>query len=484
MIERGPGDAVGHVPAVAELRRALDVERPQHGRRRRGRVEPVVHLDDEHRQPEDVGGEDELQPLVVADLPAAGEPPHGGHPLGLGQPHLPGEVVQVADEGGQELGGPRVACGGPAIDGEIGDVVLGDQLHGILLAVGRRRLPCRFSMGQGVTTSRTAAEPVACRRHAAAASASGISSWATDRAPVAGVPEDRLQGRPPLVRGQRGVGVAEDLERPAAQHRGGELGRVTGGAAEVDQPPARRQHPAGGRGREAEHGVDDDVRGAPAGVLEGGGEGVDVAGERDDGVGPGPPGPLLRLRRPADGDDPAGPEDLRRGDGDLADGTPRPEDQHALARLQPAALGQRHPGGDGRHAEGRGSGVGKTGRQREDAVVRHQAALGEAAVAGHHAGQGGEEDACPGRQPGGPLDHPDTLRAGDVGRGRSAEVGRARRDELVQRHDRRRGHPDQGVPRGVGRIRVVPDDRRLPGGVQHSGAHGVPPPRQPSAGST
>ena len=49
-VERRAGDAVGHVPAEAELRRALDVEGPEHRRRRRRRVEPVVHLDDEHRQ--------------------------------------------------------------------------------------------------------------------------------------------------------------------------------------------------------------------------------------------------------------------------------------------------------------------------------------------------------------------------------------------------------------------------------------------------
>ena len=74
---------------------------------------------------------------------------------------------------------PRVARGGPALDGELGDVVLGDQLHGILLAGSGRRGPPGRSMGQGVSTSRTPADPVAWRRQASATSANGTTSCAT-----------------------------------------------------------------------------------------------------------------------------------------------------------------------------------------------------------------------------------------------------------------------------------------------------------------
>jgi hypothetical protein len=102
----------------------------------------VVHLHHEHGQAEDVGGEDELLPLLVADLPGAREPVHRGQPLRFGEPHLTGEVVQVAHQSRHQLGQARVLRGGPSLHREVGDVVLGDQLHGILLrsgATGGRR---------------------------------------------------------------------------------------------------------------------------------------------------------------------------------------------------------------------------------------------------------------------------------------------------------------------------------------------------------
>ena len=102
------GQPLGHVLAVGQLRGTLDVEGAEHGGRRRRRVEPVVHLDDEHRQAEDVGGEDELLALLGADLPGRRQPLHRGHPLGLGQPDLAGEVVQVAHQRGHDLGQARV----------------------------------------------------------------------------------------------------------------------------------------------------------------------------------------------------------------------------------------------------------------------------------------------------------------------------------------------------------------------------------------
>jgi hypothetical protein len=141
-VERRTRQAVGHVAGVVELRGAVDVEGAEHGGRRRLRVEAVVHLDDEHRQPEHIGGEDELLPLLVADLAGGGQPLHRGHPLGLGQPHLPREVVQVPHERGHQLGQARVLRRRPALHREIGDVVLGDQLHGRPpLDEGGRRAP-------------------------------------------------------------------------------------------------------------------------------------------------------------------------------------------------------------------------------------------------------------------------------------------------------------------------------------------------------
>ena len=63
---------------------------------------------DEHRQPEGVGGEDELLALVVGDVAGAREEVDGGEPLLLGELDLAGEGVQVAHEGLQDLAQARI----------------------------------------------------------------------------------------------------------------------------------------------------------------------------------------------------------------------------------------------------------------------------------------------------------------------------------------------------------------------------------------
>ena len=101
-VERVTLDADGHVPGVAELRGALDVEGAEHRGGRGPVVEAVVQLHDQHGQAEDVGGEDELLALVVGHLTGARQPLDGGHPLVLGEPDLAGEVVQVPHQTGED----------------------------------------------------------------------------------------------------------------------------------------------------------------------------------------------------------------------------------------------------------------------------------------------------------------------------------------------------------------------------------------------
>jgi len=127
--ERRARDPVGHVGAEPERRRAVDVERAEHGVGRGVLVEPVVHLDDEHRETQHVGGEDELLALLVADLPGAVEPLDRGHPLGLGEAHLAREAVQVPHERREDLRQAGVLGRAPPLDGQVGDVVFGDELH-------------------------------------------------------------------------------------------------------------------------------------------------------------------------------------------------------------------------------------------------------------------------------------------------------------------------------------------------------------------
>ena len=119
---------------------------------------------------------------------------------------------------------------------------------------------------QGTRTHLTATVPAAIVRHSSATSARGRETWATARRPSAACPGDLGDRVPALLGGERVVGVAEDLQRPAAQHRGGPRRLVGHRAAEVDQAPARGRAPGSGRGRgRTDDRVDDDVDG-PAGT--------------------------------------------------------------------------------------------------------------------------------------------------------------------------------------------------------------------------
>ena len=254
--------------------------------------------------------------------------------------------------------------GGPALDGEVGDVVLGDQLHGVLLAGRAAAGAVRRSMGQGVSTSRTPASPVACRRQASATSASGISSWATARA-RRGVPGDGGQRRAALLRGSARCSCSRGRRRCgcAARRRRTRRRRRTAPPRLTSRPPVG-QHPGGRRRRDAEHRVDDDVDAAAAGVLEPGGERVDVAVERDDGVGARPPAPAPAPRRTGRRPRPG----RRRGASPPRRRPARPRrPRRGPARARPAcsrrALGEHRPGGDRRTCPRAASGrVGDAGR--------------------------------------------------------------------------------------------------------------------------
>ena len=89
---------------------------------------------------------------------------------------------------------------------------------------------------------------------------------------------------------------------------------------------------------------------------------------------------------------------------------------------------------------------------------------------------------------------PDPLHAGDIRRRRPPEVGRTRSAQHVQRHDRGGRHPHQRPARQVGRLRILPDDRRRTGLGQDCRAHvrwkcrdraatGGPSPRRTPAGT-
>ena len=150
--------------------------------------------------------------------------------------------------------------------------------------------------GQGVSTSRTPASPVACRARRrrprpAAPPRARRPAGRPRRARATAV-----ERGPPLLGRQRVVRVAEDGGGAAAQHGGGELARRrrTRRPRLTSRPPVG-QHPGGRGRRDAEDRVDDDVGAAADGVLRA--AAVSASTSPVSGTtasAPGPPRPLLR----------------------------------------------------------------------------------------------------------------------------------------------------------------------------------------------
>ena len=93
---RFAGCAEREVAAVVDLRRAVDEERSEDGRFGDRVVGGMIDGDGLHRQAEHVREQDELLAPVVGDVPGRGQELDRGRPLGLGQPDLAGEGVQVS----------------------------------------------------------------------------------------------------------------------------------------------------------------------------------------------------------------------------------------------------------------------------------------------------------------------------------------------------------------------------------------------------
>jgi hypothetical protein len=196
-----------------------------------------------------------------------------------------------------------------------------------------------------------------------------------------------------LVAGQRVVGIAENRDQRGTHRRRREPGLRSRGRAQVDQPAARGKRADRGLGRLPPHRVDDKVEPAAHRLTQPGGYLVGVvAGQVSDGVRPELGGAAPSVRVAAGRGHPAGTEQPGRLDGHLADGAAGPEHQHALAHLEPAAPGQRHPGGDRGQAERRRQVVIDVVGQRHQRGILGHAELGQRAVTRLHPGVHAEPD--------------------------------------------------------------------------------------------
>jgi hypothetical protein len=102
---------------------------------------------DQHADPEHVRGQDELLPLGRAQLPGAREPVDRGCPFRLGRLDVADEPVQMPDQRLHDLPQTRVGDILPALERDVGEIVLGHIGHGWLL--NSRTLRIRGSEGEG-----------------------------------------------------------------------------------------------------------------------------------------------------------------------------------------------------------------------------------------------------------------------------------------------------------------------------------------------
>ena len=228
--------------------------------------------------------------------------------------------------------------------------------------------------------------------------------------------EHRGQRVSPLLGRDRVVGVAEDLQRPAAQHGGGVRRRVGHRAAEVDQPTVQRRAPAGrpwprhrrpGRRRRR--------RPAPSWLVS---NEVIAAGSSCSATTSSAPAARARsvlgpgrhtpTTRPA-------PRTLAAPIADCPTAPPAPSTSTVSPGWSRAFQVRHIHAATRRRAEGGDRGVVGSVGDRHHVVIAYDAPLGHPAVARAHAGVGGEPHPRADRDRAGLLDDTDALDAGDVG---------------------------------------------------------------------
>ena len=121
--------AFGHVAAVCDFRRIHNMKRPLDSGGRGGAGLTMVDAIDQHRNTEHVRGQDEFLALGIADLTGAGEPIDGREPFLLGRLDLAHEGMHVLDERGHDLAQTRIGNVAPALDRQIGQVLLRHEGH-------------------------------------------------------------------------------------------------------------------------------------------------------------------------------------------------------------------------------------------------------------------------------------------------------------------------------------------------------------------
>ena len=114
------------VGAHFQLRRAVNMERAEHGRFRGARRFAVVDGVDQHGNAHDVGKQDKFLAPVVGLVAGGGEELDGLQPFVLAGFELFDRCVQVLDQYADYLPQPWVSVGGDAADDDFGGVGFGE----------------------------------------------------------------------------------------------------------------------------------------------------------------------------------------------------------------------------------------------------------------------------------------------------------------------------------------------------------------------
>ena len=250
---------------------------------------------------------------------------------------------------------------------------------------------------------------------AAATSASGSYVVLDEDPPVAGQREHRRQGLGPLLGGEGVVGVAEDVERLAAQDGRRERRRVGRGAAEVDQPTARRHGPAGRRRPPQPNTGSTTTSAGPSSASVSAAASSATSpdcGSVTTASAPAAAGAVGAARRGTRPTTRPAPRAVAAPIADLADGAAGAEHEHPLAGLQPRAPGSAHIHAATPDSPKAAATVSSTPSvERHHVGVRDRAPLGRGCrrrassrptVANHTRVPAGRSDSRPRRRPGRP----------------------------------------------------------------------------------
>ena len=127
--QRITGNAAGNIRAGLENRSPLNKKRPQNRVFGRTDRQPVVDQIGQAGHPENVGKQDELLPVALAQMAGPGQKRDPFGPFSIARFHLAHEGVEVVNQGLKDLLGARTLSVIEGFDRRLGEAALTDIPH-------------------------------------------------------------------------------------------------------------------------------------------------------------------------------------------------------------------------------------------------------------------------------------------------------------------------------------------------------------------